>query len=169
MRNDLKNKIIYNDGRCYIEITSKKHGIHLCEIDAEDIGLIQQHKWCVNLWGNRLYVVANIKQDAKRSTLPIHRLIMRYNLDDYPGFVVDHANGDTFLNIKSNLRVVSPQENSFNQPRAKGYGWEKSRGKWRARIQIDGVYKTLGRFDTEAEARQAYLRAKAKYHIIPNR
>ena len=66
----------------------------------------------------------------------------------------------------NNLRIVSQQENSFNT-NAKGYSFDKSRNKYQAIIGINGKNIHLGRFDTEEEARNAYLEAKEKYHIIP--
>ena len=67
-----------------------------------------------------------------------------------------------------NLRVVTSQENHFNT-KAKGYYWHKQRQKWQAQIQVNGKHKYLGCFDLEEDARQAYLTAKEKLHIIPNR
>ena len=50
------------------------------------------------------------------------------------------------------LRKVTKQENSFNS-NAKGYYYHKKLKKWRAIIGIDGVRKSLGCFETEAEAK----------------
>ena len=97
-----------------------------------------------------------------------HRIIAycfhRLNIDD-PIEKVDHINRDTTCNSADNLRVVTAQQNQFNRG-AKGYSWDKSRGKWRARIKIDGRQTHLGLFDNEEDAHQAYLAAKAVYHIL---
>jgi hypothetical protein len=37
---------------------------------------------------------------------------------------------------------------------------------WKAEIMLDGKHKHLGRFKIEEDARNAYLKAKAIYHII---
>lgn len=87
------------------------------------------------------------------------------NIDD-PIEKVDHINRETTGNTADNLRVVTQQQNSFNRG-AKGYCWDKRTGNWRAQICIDGRRIYLGRFDNEEDARQAYLDAKAIYHVIP--
>jgi hypothetical protein len=79
---------------------------------------------------------------------------------------VDHIDNDKLHNAFSNLRVVTNQVNTFNKPTVKGYTWDKKTGKCRAQIRIDNNQKHLGSFDTEEEARAAYLVAKEKYHVI---
>tara|TARA_R110000868_G_C10615176_1_gene741755 strand:- start:85 stop:546 length:462 start_codon:yes stop_codon:yes gene_type:complete len=78
---------------------------------------------------------------------------------------VDHISRDRVENTADNLRVVTQQQNQFNQG-AKGYCWDKARGKWQAKIGINGRRIHLGYFDNEEDAHQAYLTAKNIYHII---
>ena len=93
--------------------------------------------------------------------------------DSSPSNQVDHIDnkGDLpkhqYNNIE-NLRVVTNQGNQWNRT-CKGYCWDKSRQKWLAAIRVNGKNKFLGRFDLEEDARQTYLEAKKKLHIIPNR
>ena len=61
------------------------------------------------------------------------------------------------------------QENGFNVPNAKGYSWNKTMQKYESSIRTDGVKKHLGYFAKEEDARQVYLVAKEKYHIIEKR
>mgnify|MGYP003680120296 CR=1 FL=1 len=79
---------------------------------------------------------------------------------------IDHIDGNPLNNAFANLRVVSSQGNHFNNHVAKGYYWDKAAGKWHAQIMINRKQKNLGLFDTEEEARAAYLVAKEEYHII---
>jgi len=79
---------------------------------------------------------------------------------------IDHINGEKDDNRICNLRTVTHQENQWNRTKAKGYYWSKKANKWRAEIGVDGKKICLGSFDTEDEARLAYLQAKEKYHII---
>lgn len=46
----------------------------------------------------------------------------------------------------------------------KGYSWNKGCSTWEAYIRVDGVLRHLGLFTTEAAARAAYLKAKARHH-----
>jgi hypothetical protein len=79
---------------------------------------------------------------------------------------VDHINGVKRDNRLINLRLVNHQKNHFNQTKAKGYTWNKSKNKWQAQIKLDGKSKTLGYFENEEDAKNAYLEAKKIYHII---
>jgi len=81
---------------------------------------------------------------------------------------IDHINNIRNDNRVDNLRIVTHQQNQFNFKNTKGYTWDKQTNKWRSKICINGKNKCLGRFDTEEEARNAYLSGKAQYHIIPN-
>ena len=78
---------------------------------------------------------------------------------------LDHINQNKSDNRICNLRIVSHQQNCFNN-NFKGYSWDKNRDKWKPQIHIDGKTIFLGRFNTEEEARNSYLEAKKKYHII---
>jgi hypothetical protein len=79
---------------------------------------------------------------------------------------IDHIDGNKQNNSLENLRIVSNIENHWNMPKAKGYSWCKNMNKFRATIKKDYKQIYLGCFDTEEEARQAYLDAKSIYHVI---
>lgn len=75
---------------------------------------------------------------------------------------VDHINGDPLDNRRSNLRVVSHEQNMQNvRPRIRstsryrGVHWEASTQSWRAVCQISGVRFSVGRFKNEIEAAHA--------------
>ena len=65
----------------------------------------------------------------------------------------------------SNLRIVTNQQNAFNRLNIKGY--KSHKGRFIARIKLNGKHIYLGTFDTEEEAHQAYLRGKEIHHLIP--
>jgi len=79
---------------------------------------------------------------------------------------LDHINGIKTDNCISNLRSVTHQQNHMNRTTAKGYHWHKSKNKWKASIKLNGKTIHLGLFNTEEDARAAYITAKEKYHII---
>lgn len=64
-----------------------------------------------------------------------------------------------------NCRWATILEQNRNT-RAKGYYWNETKQKWQATIGINYKNIHLGFFDTEEEARQAYIEAKWKYHGI---
>ena len=77
---------------------------------------------------------------------------------------IDHIDRNKLNNNIENLRVVTNQQNQWNT-NSKGFAFHKATGKYEARIMVDGKRKHLGLFETEYEARNAYLDAKAKYHV----
>ncbi len=79
---------------------------------------------------------------------------------------LDHFNRIKTDNRISNLRILTNQQNQFNT-NAKGYCWHKQNQKWQSQIMVNGKLIYLGSFNTEEEARQSYLKAKEKLHIIP--
>lgn len=78
---------------------------------------------------------------------------------------IDHINHITDDNKINNLRNITHQENLFNT-NAKGFYFNKNRNKYQANIKLNGKVIYLGLYNTEQEARQAYLDAKAIYHKI---
>lgn len=80
-------------------------------VDDEDYAELSKHNWCaiVNEYG---YAYA-----VRFTRVPSRRLIrMHRALTDAPkGLVVDHVNGDTLDNRRSNLRVCSQRDNDRNR------------------------------------------------------
>ena len=133
-------------------------------VDDEDYEDLARHKWHAS-WNPRtrsFYAQRNIRLPSGKQTQQLmHRVILGLKRGDVRQG--DHINHATLDNRRVNLRVVTNQENQHNR-RDKGYSWYKSRRKYLARIKVDGVRKYLGQYDTAAEARAAYLSAKAIYH-----
>lgn len=136
------------------------------KVDPEDYVYLMKFKWCCpkGSRGRLGYAKRTIRlPDGKRKNILMHRFIM----GDPKGLQIDHINGDTLDNRKSNLRVATPSENSSNK---KGHGVLGVKGiilrvyrgkkgttsKYIARIKKNGKQIYLGRFDTLDEAKAVY-------------
>jgi hypothetical protein len=95
----------------------------------------------------------------------------RFILDAPRDRVVDHINGDGLDNTRDNLRLATQAQNSRNRKISKtsssGYKGvflgTSGRG-WKARVQVDGVSKVVGRFASAADAARAYDSAARHYY-----
>jgi hypothetical protein len=141
----MKNKYKI-DGQTLIVYNRKDNKEML--FDAEDFDLVKQYTWCID----RGYVVGN--------GIKAHRLIMKAK----KGQLVDHRYHNTTDNRKCNLLLANHQINQHNRKTVKGYCWDKSYSRWKAYIKVDGKLIHIGRYNTETEARTAYLEAKKIYH-----
>lgn len=90
-------------------------------------------------------------------TVRLHRVVMGLTVRD--GKEVDHRNRNKLDNRRSNLRLATRKENLQNHPpraggtsKFRGVDWHIQRGKWRARVHIDGKTYNLGLYENEDEA-----------------
>ena len=110
--------------------------------------------------------------NKKRYGFLVHRIVYWLHnrdwdiMDSSRDNAIDHIDGDMLNNNIENLRAVTQQQNNWNRTRAKGYSWDKRDKKWQSYIHFNGKRKYLGSFDNEIDARNCYLEAKKKYHII---
>ena len=114
------------------------------------------------------YILLQLTHEKIQKNYKVHRIVAfaYLGLDiNNPKIKIDHIDRNTLNNCVSNLRMVSNQQNMFNT-KAKGYYWFKASQKWRACLMIDGKQIHLGLFELEEDARNAYLIAKEKHHII---
>lgn len=100
-----------------------------------------------------------------------HRLAWMYCFGNFPEMNIDHLNGDRNDNRVSNLRDVSQDVNCQNhrkqngdKPVMIGVSFDKATKKFKSQIMHKGKNLHLGRFRTEAEAHDAYISAKRKFH-----
>jgi len=104
------------------------------------------------------YVETDIQKDnGQRIKILMHRLLMGFPEE------VDHINGIKNNNQKNNLRSVTHRQNNQNnkyhrEGKLIGTCFENDRNKWKSCIQINGKNINLGRFDTEIEAHNAYMK-----------
>jgi hypothetical protein len=128
---------------------------------------------------SRGYIHLGIRLDGKQIKLYGHQFAWWMSYREVPDedLVIDHIDRDPSNNRITNLRVTTHQENIINSDwveNCKGYCFRKMSSKWLAYIYVDRKQKFLGLFDTEEEARQAYLTALEfyypdKYTILKNK
>lgn len=160
------------------DITRRNGDVHTIMVDDEDYDEVMKHKWQVQTYCSGTYTYVTRAEyyfengKRKQKTIRLHRQIL--GLPD-GNTKVDHRDHNGLNNQRENIREATQQENQFNRNKPKHYRgsptssvykgviWEKSTNSWRARIQIGGIVKHLGRFHDEYEAHLAYESAAAKY------
>ena len=138
---------------------------YVAVIDAEDVPLVDGLNWTtrVSPWG----VYAYRKATGGRRNVHLHRVLM----GDPDGLQVDHIDGDSLNNRRSNLRVATASQNSQNTKRRKdngsgfkGVSFDKARGLWNARIWSKCELKRLGYYRCRTAAAVAYVKASRELH-----
>jgi hypothetical protein len=100
-----------------------------------------------------------------------HRLAWLYVYGVWPVNQIDHINRDRTDNRFENLREATNAQNCQNRPvqhnstsGVSGVNWNKTLGKWHARISLNGQRRHVGWYKTKDEATAARLIAEAELH-----
>lgn len=117
-------------------------------IDLEDLDRVIKKKW--RYWKGNICT-----GDLQITRLPYFIL----NISPRKGKVIDHKNSNPLDNRKSNLRLVTQNENllnrrilSNNTSEFAGVWYDNKRHRWAAEIKRDGIKCFLGRHLTRPEA-----------------
>lgn len=124
--------------------------------DKSDYELVSQYNWIVERKG---YVSAccPVYKDHTTKKVLLHRII----IDPPEDMFVDHINHDPSDNRRSNLRVVTNQQNQWNS-KCKGYCYHKGKKLWMVYIHKDG--KTHYKYcHTEEEAKNLRSKFEGEY------
>ena len=134
-------------------------------VDDDMFDDLNRYKWFANWHYNSFYTVRGVRINGKKKALLMHRVVMNAQDSD----IIDHIDGVTLNNQKSNLRFCTASQNQHNRkinsnnttefkgvsPNGKGY---------KAQIQLNGKRTYLGIRDTPEEAYELYKEASKKYH-----
>ena len=140
----------------FIPLTKGKVAI----VDAQDYDWLSKYKWHAVKCDSRFYAY----RSKNRRSVSMHREIMHAP----KGMVVDHIDGNSLNNRRSNLRLCTVSQNHQNRRRTygsskyKGTWWDKRRNKWVSAITFNGKYIHIGCFDNETDAAKAYDRKAAE-------
>lgn len=97
----------------------------------------------------------------------VHRLIYKWFYGDFDkDLQIDHIDRNVKNNRIENLRLVTPRENSLNRKRFKTNtsgctGIDLKKGRWRVRINDNGIRKEVGYFKDLESA----IKARKEYEI----
>lgn len=145
----------------------KLHDGQSAIVDEADRHIVSSRKWYAMKSGDKLYAAFVENVNGKSKTTYMHRLIQGAG----EGQCVDHKNGNSLDNRRSNLRIATESQNmqnvgitKANTSGYKGVHWHSAASKWHARIRVDGKRLHLGLFDAAEDAHAAYSAAAQKHH-----
>ena len=145
-----------------IKLTQGKFAL----VDDNDFERLNQFKWCAagNNKNNYFYAIRTI---AKKN-IGMHRVILNAVESIYH---VDHIDGDTLNNQKSNLRLCTNSENRRNQKLNKksttgykGVSIRKINNTYRSQIKFNSKTICIGHYKTAIEAAKAYNEKAKELH-----
>ena len=153
---DLNDIILEKDYAKILLYNNKSELVDYTIVDLDDVNKIKNSKWSKDSNG----YVRNSKQEY------LHRFI----LEEFE-LHVDHINGNTLDNRKSNLRKCTNADNLKNRVRLPknntsgilGVRYRKDRNKWHTEIQYNNQKINLGSYQNKEDAIQARLAAEIKY------
>ena len=140
-------------------------------VDDEDFEYLNQWRWCLRGTGlSKSYAIRGFRKSKTcniTGSISMHRQLMRPE----KGYVIDHVDGNTLNNQKSNLRICTQSQNCRNQKIGKsntsgykGVSYNKGQGKYNSRIKFNKKSIHLGCFVNLKDAARAYNSAAVKYH-----
>lgn len=141
-------------------------------VDDSDFDRLHKHRWfyAARHDGRATgYAIRHIRLSKTRvKVVRLHREVIG---DPPHGMNIDHIDGDTLNNRRSNLRFATSSQNLANSPLrrdnitgAKGVHWHKGRQRYTASIGFNGKRIWLGAFGTVKQASRAYAEASIELY-----
>lgn len=151
-------------------------GLYKINSSGEVLSLKQKIKQLKPQVSNGGYLIIALSDSlGRRRGHTIHRLLYLTFIGQIPDHCeVDHINRVQTDNNLNNLRLITPSQNRYNSKghkdrqysKFKGITFDKSRKKWKAHLQVEGVLINIGRYDSEVQAAVNYDLAAIKHHGV---
>lgn len=137
-------------------------------VDDDVYEWAKDYKWHIRKKDHLCYAVRNFTDiNGKHGKMSLHQAVIGSSIENLQ---IDHKDGNGLNDQRDNLRFVTVRQNGQNRYEHRsgqlvGAYFHKvvSRGKtyfyWETYIRVNGKQKNIGRFKTEREAHEAYLKA----------
>lgn len=126
------------------------------KIDDADYDYLNQWKWSLsNKYAVRGEYLGRINGTDRYKAIFMHKALLHTDLQ------VDHINGDTLDNQRSNLRKATPTQNNQNRSKRQNTksiykGVHPYKNSWRTIVTVNKVPILIGHFPKERWAAMAY-------------
>lgn len=134
----------------------KQYNFYIAFVDEDMWHIINNMKW-------HLSTDEHVQTTVENKSVKMHTFIYNYKFGKIGTLKnpIDHKNGNKTDNRISNLHIISASHNAQNRKASKNstsqyLGVHKEKNKWRSVIHKDRIQYTLGRFETENQAAEAY-------------
>jgi hypothetical protein len=149
-----------------ILIKSPKHGEFNVLVDDKDYEWLVKFHWCIRKVKKAFYATRNEWSNNKAKKIDMHRLLM-----NFPDDIVDHIDGNTLNNQRSNLRLATPGQSQYNRNKQhnnktgyRGVYFYKAYNKYSVNIWAKGKQYFGGYFTDVIDAAKKYNELAKKHH-----
>jgi hypothetical protein len=159
----LAQPIFYPDGTVLIPLSKAAWRGMYARIDFDDFEKVNSLQWTA-WWCRTPGSFYATSKDENNNSIYMNRFLLGLTDRNVRG---EYLSEDTLDNRRANLNVTAQrwQLRAGNTSGHPGVYWDKSRGKWAARLQLNGIGKPLGRFLKKEDAISAYRAACVKMGI----
>lgn len=153
---------------CLVPLTGRRDGQRVivghAKASPEDFDELSSYRWHLSPKGYACRGLA--RPGGRTTTVRMSRQILGLKIGDPRQ--ADHINRDRLDNRRTNLRIVTHQQNHQNRPSDRGSaspfrGVTRDGEWWRASVFLNGRRVNLGRFADEQEAAQAAAAFRAEH------
>lgn len=146
----------YDSNKIILKIKYKNEYIN-CFCDKEDEARIKAFHWRTSHKKNKIYIVTGKSGNINSPLTYLHNFLLNYT--PVPQWEVNHIDGNSCNNCKSNLRIVTRQQNIDNtkvrcdhQMGIRGVSYNKKTGKYICDFVYHGTRFYFKNWNTAAEA-----------------